>query len=195
MSTDITFEETYAAAREGEPTARAWLVERFDEELGKRLSRKAGRDVRRWNQTDDLRQSVWTKFFEKLPTYPSDLTESELKGYLFQIGRRCIADAAAQGGKQIGESKASIGEPLALMASTGEVTKADERRNLEEVISLLPEKLAVVVRLRRIEKMSIAEVAKKLDIAEATVKQRLAKGLRQLERILKRRRSENGEEE
>ena len=68
-------EVNYAAARGGDAAARAWLVERFDEQLAQRMSRKAGRDVRRWNEMDDLCQSVWVRFFERLVTYPADLTE------------------------------------------------------------------------------------------------------------------------
>ena len=193
MGSAHEFERFYAAAREGDPAARAWLVKRFDPELERWIHRKAGRDVRRWNEIGDLRNDVWATFLERLPTYPPDLTEGELKGYLFQLADWRIADAVGKEGRQIAESKASAGEPLAPMPSTGEVTKADDWRNAEETISRLPLDLAAVLRARDLEGKSTAEVARELGIAMPTVKQRLARARSLVERELKRRGKGNAE--
>ncbi len=79
---DSTLGTNYAAARDGDLEARAWLVALFGKKLENRLSRKAGQAVRRWNHTDDLSQSVWTTFFERLCTYPDDLGQDDLKRIL-----------------------------------------------------------------------------------------------------------------
>jgi len=191
MGSADAFERFYAAAREGDPAARAWIVERFDRELERWIHRKAGRDVRRWNEAGDLRNDVWAAFLERLPTYPPDLTGGGLKGYLFQQADWRIANAVGKEGRQIGESKASAGEPLAPIASTGTVTGADDRRSLREAISHLPPNLAAVLRARDLEGKSTAEVARELGIAMPTVKQRLARARSLVERELKRRGKSN----
>ncbi|MEZ6197697.1 MAG: sigma-70 family RNA polymerase sigma factor [Planctomycetota bacterium] len=179
MSQD-DFGQLYRRARAGDEGAFAALVAAFRERLDRFIERRMGAQVRRRCEPDDIFQNVMLTLVDRLPSYPEDLAEDELRAYAFQIAKWRIADVLKRGMREGGESVLPAEDVVAVRSGDGPVTVADERRWTREEIETLPGSYARVMRRFYVDGTPIAEIAEELGLSVDNVKQRLARGRQRL---------------
>lgn len=68
-----------------------------------------------------------------------------------------------------------------------QLTTQETKQEIAEVYKQLPDKIRTVIVLRYINELSIAEIAKTINIPEGTVKSRIHKGLKLLNKMVESR--------
>ena len=169
---DALFADRFRAAREGDSEARTWLVQRYTSDLEAYVSSRMGAAARAKATPDDVVQEAVMTFLGRLPRFPAELGESDVRARLFKIASWTIADLFKRRPLQPLPS-ASRAEPSASAVSRGTVTRADDSRQLQELIGRMREDYADVVRCCVLEGLSFESAAARLGISEANARKRL----------------------
>ncbi len=161
--------ELVALARQGERRAFAELVRRHQDRVFRFVLRMVGsRD-----EAMDLTQDTFMKVHQALPAWRP---QAQFRTWLFQIARNAALDLLRRRGLA---EFVPIDDALAVAdraPSPEERFDTNQRlRLLEHALGQLPADHREVLLLREIEDMSYAEIAVALDVAEGTVKSRIAR--------------------
>ena len=187
MGTSSSIPDIYMAARAGEASSIARLIDVLEPELRTYVSSNAGAGVLRWQSVDDICQSVLGTFLQRLSSFPEDLSADELRAYLFQLAKWQVLSLAARTTRDAGESEVTPRTAPADSPTTGVVTHEDDRRWLGEVIERLPAIHAEVLRACVLEARPREEVARQMGLSEATLAKRLSRARQELQRLVGRR--------
>ena len=176
-------------ARHGDERAIRSLIARHNQ----RLFRVARAVVRNDAEAEDIVQETYVRAFTRLDSFRG---EARLSTWLTRIA---LNEALGRLRKQRPHASLDVldtlspgDRPLAVAAgfsNTIETPEAETVRNqtrgmLEDVVDRLPDPLRIVLVLRDIEGLSTEETAEQLSIRAETVKTRLHRARKQLERIL-----------
>ena len=170
------FHATYAAARAGDAVAVSRLVDGIAERVRAYLAQRSGPTILRHADREDLFQSAVLTLLDRLPRFPADLDETEFLAYALQIARWHLASAAARAPRERGASQIAFEDPPLPTASTGPVTRDDDRRWLRSEIRKLDQKYAVVLMRHYVDGQDVDTIARALGLTSAAVKQRLKRG-------------------
>ncbi|HMM87531.1 sigma-70 family RNA polymerase sigma factor [Azohydromonas sp.] len=158
-----------ALARQGDRGAFAVLVRRHQDRVFRFLRRML--DSR--DEAMDLTQDTFMKAYEALPAWRP---QAQFGTWLLQIARNAALDQLRR--RRLVEF-VPVDQALTLAdaAPTPEQRLATSRRLalLDRALAQLPAEHREVLLLREIEDLSYAEIAAVLDVAEGTVKSRLAR--------------------
>jgi len=155
----------------GDAEAVRELIERYKRPLGSVLQRALGSSP----DVDDVFQETWIRVVRSAHRYDP---EQRFSAWLFAIAWNLVKDRWSKG--------VPVDDvDLALMPSFGAspeqgAVDADRARQVRELVSRLPERLAQAILLRYFEELSEKEVAERLGVPVGTVKSRLHHGLKKL---------------
>lgn len=141
----------------------------------------AGTMIRDKSACEDIVQNIFLKLWNERETLE---IETSLKSYLLRAVRNSCIDFIRH--KKIVDNYAN-----AIFAMDGDYTTedyvlhSDLNKHLQKAILKLPEKQREAFVLSRFQDMKYKEIAKKLNIAERTVEDRISKALSQLRLELK----------
>jgi RNA polymerase sigma factor (sigma-70 family) len=169
-------------ARDGDPAAWQVLVDQHSTLLRRYLDRRMGPQLRRTCSSGDLVQEVLTRMLHALRAAPADATLQTFRRWLLQHADWVLASRGHGARRHFGESVAGVIDGSLAdrsPATTGPVTHADQVAWMRSLLDRLDPKYADVVRLR-LDGVSFAEIAERLGVEEATVRQRLSRVLRTL---------------
>ena len=172
--------ELYRAARAGEHAAQDELVRRHWAELGRFVERIVGPAIREREDPEDLRLLALETFLRRLPGFPEELSEDEARARLFQIAKWSVGNVLK---KERRETPVESWSRLAMddsLPSRGTVTRADDRRKLEELLERMKPEYAEVLRRSVLEAKSLEVVASELAISEENARKRLQRAKAQL---------------
>ena len=137
---------------------------------------------RHWPQREDhhdLRQELYARVYEAasraLPTQP--------KAFLFTSARHLMADRIRRNRVVSIETMGDLEPSSVLVDDVSPERWCGGRqllRRLSDAFDCLPDRCREVVWLRRVEQLSLKEVAMRLGITEKTVEKHIAKGMRLL---------------
>jgi len=184
----------YENARQGDSAAYARLTSALRPEILRFLRDVSGPDVCRHEGPQDLVQRVFKVLQTRMERLPHC---HERKGVLriFRLqARREIANTLMRLERTPRGPSALPPEPATPTRSRGTVTRADDKRKLEEVLAAMKPEYAAVLRCCVLEEMTRAQAAAALGISEENVKKRLARARGELRALTKNwRREENGD--
>jgi RNA polymerase sigma-70 factor, ECF subfamily len=140
------------------------------------------------SEAEDVMQEAYVRAFEHLDQFAG---RSQFRTWLTRIAVN-EALARAERGKRFRRSDSrdeSIGDPMDAFFSLEpspeeQVSESEMRGLLEQAIARLPESYRSVLLLRDVEEISSEEVARMLNLSEATVKVRLHRARRTLRRTI-----------
>ena len=178
---NVLFERFHA----GERSAFDELSERVRPRLAGLVDKALGEGVRAVVSVDDVLQETWLRAFASRERFTSSDVESFVR-WLGGIARNVILEAARRSRRTVFALGDDLGlgeaEPAAdgTTASRASV-RAERFERLEDALDQLSEEHRRVIVLARIERLSIAEVAKRLDRSPGATSQLLWRALRALE--------------
>lgn len=178
------------AARRGEPGALDELCRRLEPGVQAYVRSRVGLGLARWVDPADIVQGVLLEVLGSLERLPDGAGEDELRRRLLRTAQSRIRDAARRHERDAGET-AMPTPPEELRrepASTGSVSRADERRWMLELVERLPPKYADVVRLCALEGLPFAEAGGRLGLSVDAVRVRYDRARRMLAQRLEARR-------
>lgn len=184
MTSGDDFARRYQRARDGDRAAQDALVRDMQTSLTAYVRRRAGADVRRQFEPEDLCQTATIRFLQRLPGFPADLDQNALLRRLLRIARWTIADVLKRRRLVLGESAAPALDPPARQPTMGPVTRADERARIERLLARMRPGYAEVLRRVLLQGQTAAAVAAQLDLEPSTVRKRLERARAELERLL-----------
>jgi len=195
MADEQDLRQTVQQATEGNPVAMDALFGRYLPQVRRYLARQAGQLIQAKESVSDLAQSVCREALEQLADGRFDYRgEAEFKQWLYKAAEHKIQnrhrfyaakkrDAGREVAKTAG-SGADAGE-LARTVTTpsGQVMRADQRRELDEHIEKLPQKQRQVVRMFYLEQLSHKQIAQELGVSETHSRVLLVRAMAQLARL------------
>jgi RNA polymerase sigma factor (sigma-70 family) len=147
------------------------------------LQRHGGRE----DEASDLRQEIYVRVYQ----YAQRSIPTSTKAFILQVARNLIIDRARRQNVVSIETIADV-EWQAMLddspSSESFVAARQELRLLQAALDDLPPKCRRVVCMRRVEGLSQKEVADRLGIAEETVENQVARGMRRISDALGDRR-------
>lgn len=171
------------AIREGDAAAFKVLYDRY----WQRLYIKAAQRVDS-SEAKDIVQEVMTTLWRRrneVFTFP----DGEIGRYLFTAIKYRVISHYAYGAAEI--PGAELFELPAAAAASDPLEAKQFSEFIETEIRALPPRMQEIFRLSREEELSIADIARRLDLSEQTVKNQLTEALRRLREAL--RSGDNGE--
>lgn len=159
-------------------TIKRWFIEEVLP-LERDLVRFITRHCRRGEDVPDVRQEVYER---ALSGSPSDGPRAT-RNYVFTIARNVLIDRARRAKIVSFEQIADIdtlGWNQDLFAQDRQLTARDELRRAMAGLEQLPPRCREVVRLRKVEGLSIRETAAQLGVSHHTIERQLTLGLRAL---------------
>lgn len=176
-----------AAARSGDPSAFAELIERYQGRIGRLM----GRFTRDPGEVEDLSQEVFVKVFRKLDSFQHG---SAFYTWLYRIAVNTAADYLSRSRRRRlrlveHEAELDLNEPDAeARAGAAQPLIDDElRRVTREVLDELPEKYRTILILREYEDLSYTDMAAVLQCSMGTVESRLFRARQRFKDALARR--------
>lgn len=144
-----------------------WAMDRFGEEI-KRLIFTY---VRNHSVVDDLSQEVFVKVYKNLPLFRGDST---MKTWIYRIAINTCKDYLSSLKHRVQQ----LVQPLLSVGTLPEemVVQTEERRQLAQVVMLLPLKYREVLILHYYRDFSVEEISDLLTLNSNTVKTRLRRG-------------------
>ncbi len=169
--------ELLAGLRAGSPAAFVAMVNRYN----RRLYRVARAVLRDEGESEDVVQETYLRAVSKLATFRG---EAPLGTWLVRIALHEAFARARRRGRmlRLGEGLAATIRPQATPERC--VYDGELRRVAEAAIDGLPETLRLVLVLRLLEGMSVAETARALGLSRVTVKVRLFRARAALRHVL-----------
>jgi len=170
--------------RRGNKEAFGELVQRYEQ----RLMRVILRFIRDVNIAEDLTQETFIRAFERLDQFDPSRRFSP---WLFRIGVNLTMDYHRRRKRRIwallftDQSQDKWIDPETNDPREG----LDLQREVQMVISKIPEKYRTVLVLRDLENFSTSEIAAILDRKEATIRWRLAEARNQFQALWEKRQS------
>jgi RNA polymerase sigma-70 factor (ECF subfamily) len=163
-----------ARARKGDEEAVALLCGILGPRLRAHVARRMGPRVSRWIEPDDVVQQVLFELTRSFGALPPEADEAELLRRAYRTANSRILDALNKRDRDVGESAVPehARERAQAFASTGSVTREDDRRWLHEFVARLPEEYREVVRMCALEELSYVEAARRLGMSSDTVRKR-----------------------
>ncbi|MCA9322074.1 MAG: sigma-70 family RNA polymerase sigma factor [Planctomycetes bacterium] len=166
------FDELYARARAGDPAAQSDIQRVLGPRLDRYVQRQLGMRLLARVEPEDVSQTAFLRFLQRLAQFPERLDESQALAYLLQLARWAIRDLCRDEA-DVQPLASSVAAPV---ASRGPVTRDDERRWTREQICALPERYREVMKLHYCEGRDLQAIGIELGIEHNLVKQRLARG-------------------
>lgn len=138
-------------------------------------------------QTEDVTQNVFISVLKSMDQ-TADMTDAQLKGWLYRVAVNAALDAKRRGSKEV-LSDEPVGAEVADTGQTPEAAAvANETRTvvkaaLAEMEDIYREPLMMYY----YSDMSVQEISETLELSEGTVKSRMARGRKILAKHLKAR--------
>jgi RNA polymerase sigma factor (sigma-70 family) len=176
--------EAMARTRDGDWEAFGLLVERHRDPLVRYLSRLAGdRD-----QGEELAQEAFVRLWLASRRYRE---EGRFEAYLYRIGTRLVRSSERRRRVRLRALlSGGLGTAISLWpaseADAGQrLLREESEAELARAVAELPLRFRVPLILQAIEERPVAEVARLLDLPEATVKTRLFRARERLRALLR----------
>ena len=147
------------------------------------------------DEADDIVQETFIKAFSSIKTFD---TKYSFATWLFKIAtnncidhlrKRKIYSISINSTVSDEEGENDIGLPDLTYEADRNIIEEQKKKLIEDAINSLPEKYAVVVRMRHQEDKTYEEVAKELNIPVGTVKAHIFRGREMLNKYLKDKRA------
>ncbi len=180
MDSVNAFNQLYRSACAEDRSAQDGLVRLYWVELGAFVERITGPTIKQRVDPEDLRLLALETFLRRLPTFPKDLSEDEVRARLFQIAKWSVADVCK---REQRETPVASWGALAnddTLPSRGAVTQADDRRMLRDIIGRMKPEYADVLRCSVLEGLTVEQAAAELGITEENARKRLLRAKKQL---------------
>ena len=181
---ELQDEEVVARVLSGETALFEILMRRYNQRLY-RVSRVILRDD---GEAEDVMQDAYVRAFEHLNQFAG---KAAFSTWLTRIAiHESLARKRRRGRmEELDALTAENGDAMPILKSSAPTPEADTaqaeaRQLLEDAIDRLPENYRVVVMLREVEEMSVAETAESLGVTDAVVKTRLHRAHAMLRRDL-----------
>ena len=159
-------------------TLRRWFIDEVLP-LEQELVRFIARHCRDGADIPDVRQEVYERALTRLSADTLDST----RGFLFAIARNVLIDRARRAKivsfEQVADIDAVDGD-VDLSEQDRRMTARDELRRAMLGLEQLPPRCREVVRLRKVEGLSIRETADRMGVSHHTIERQLTLGLRAL---------------
>ena len=175
-------DELVARVGRGESEAVEEVLDLLRPLVAAAVHRKMRPPARRWMDPEDLVQVVLTEIAGRIDKLPAEGGWQELRRWTWRTVDLRLRDAWRKHQRMLGESAITPEGAVAERGGVGEVTRHDERRWLEELVSQLPEQYSEVVRLCAFEGMTPEAAAHELGISRDAVYKRYEKARRALQR-------------
>lgn len=165
-------DEAVARILNGETSLFEVIMRRYNQ----RLYRVARAILRQDHEAEDVVQDAYVRAYAHLDqfagraafaTWLTRIAIHEALGRKRRSGRMEELEAVETKGEHLPELKSAIPDPETESAS------AEARQFLERAIGSLPEDYRIIVVLREVEEMTVAETAASLEVSEGVVKTRL----------------------
>lgn len=158
-----------AHARNGDSRAFTELVSRHQDRVFRFVFRMVGSR----EEAMDITQETFMKAWQAMPRWRPD---AQFGTWLLQIARNGALDVLRRG-RIVAFEPLDDALPVADPAATPEQRVEARRRieSLDAALRALPVEHREVLLLREVEDLSYAEIAQALDVAEGTVKSRIAR--------------------
>jgi RNA polymerase sigma-70 factor (ECF subfamily) len=167
-----------ASVRMSTPELRAWFV-REVVPLEPELMQYLQHNWRNRSDILDLRQEVYIRVFEAARTRLPEKT----RGFVFTTARNLLIDRVLHEQIVPIEAVADL-EALDIAKDAPDPERnaiaREELRRLQEVLDRLPPRIREAIVFRKIDNLSIPEIAQRMDVSENTVKTHLVTGVRVL---------------
>ncbi|MBO4848579.1 MAG: RNA polymerase sigma factor [Clostridia bacterium] len=126
--------------------------------------------------TEDVTQNVFMSVLKNMDSV-AELSDAQLKGWLYRVAVNAALDAKRRGGKEV-LSDEPVGAEVADTGATpeDEVMKSDTRSAVKEALAALDDKYREPITMYYYSGMSVIEIADALGVSEGTVKSRMARG-------------------
>jgi RNA polymerase sigma-70 factor (ECF subfamily) len=181
-------EISLAALRSGDRSALAQLVEAFSGQI----YQLALKMMNNPQDAEDVLQNTFIKAFQHVAEFEG---RSKLSTWLYRIATNEALMMIRKRRPEINEadSQAMDSEDADItptefvdwgMLPENELLSSESKKQLDQAIQNLPEKLRIVFLLRDIEGLSIQETAQSLDLNEAVIKTRLLRARLRLREAL-----------
>ncbi len=170
-------ETLVSRAKGGDRAAFDALLERFHERLRVFVDSRLGERLRRRIGVEDILQEVSIRALQSLGRF-SWKDEQSFHAWLRGIAEHVILHAAQKHRREVApiESAPPAGDP-----SPSRTLRREERfERLQDALLSLSADHQEVIRLARLERLRIAEIAKRMQRSEDAVHQLLARALRKL---------------
>ena len=185
--TELSDSELIKAFGEGDHAAFETLYHRYRRQLYGFLSNLIPGNPA---EVDEVFEETWLRVIDKLPKYRDD---GKFSAWLFRVSRNLFIDRVRRNrppGNGVlnldAEEAPEIAGP-ASMSPERELDSADLERVIADAVGKLPQEQREVFLLRDVHGLSVEETAQALQIAQGTVKSRLARAREKIAAELKRR--------
>ena len=170
--------EILTRATRGDRAAFDQLVARSEERLRDFLSRRIRADLRDRLDVDSLTNDVFARAFESLTCFDGE-NEDAWFGWLAGIAKNVVLEEIARLTRR--RALRMEREPVTEEPSPSRLLQREERfERLDDALHGLPEDHREVIRLCRLERLTIREVAERMNRSPGAVKMLLARALQEL---------------
>ena len=167
------FREIFKAAKCGDENAREALCEQALSMALQAARRSLNRTDRQFLDSVDIRQSVVIRFIDRLP----DLTfegEPQLAGWLGKVASNLVREKRRNAQRQKRDQRRNVALPTAGLPDplAQSVSRVVNRIFLSEVLGLLTDEEAALLRLHKVEGRTFEEIARQLNLKNAEAARR-----------------------
>ncbi len=191
------FEELLGRAKQGDQgdeLARTTLLQQLRIVLRPIVEREPGQKLRVRANGSDLLQKVLIQVTIDFPQFRGD-TSAEFIGWVRRILERDIQEILQRekytAKRSIDREQDASHEirqaPGVQTSPSRRMIRSEHKQIIREAIDQLDEEVREVMRMKFLEDLSMAEIARQLDKSESAVARLLVKGMKQLKAILKQR--------
>ncbi|HCS51550.1 sigma-70 family RNA polymerase sigma factor [Rubinisphaera sp.] len=188
------FEELLVRTRQGDELARSALLQHLRDVLRPIVEQELGQRLRVRADESDLLQKVLIQVTKDFPQFQGE-TSSEFVGWVRKILENDIKELLQ---KEKYTAKRSIDReqdasheirqaPGVQTSPSRRMIRSEHTQIVREAIDQLDDEVRVVMRMKFLEDLSMADIARKLDKSESAVARFLVKGMRQLKILLTQR--------
>lgn len=179
--------DTVAAARSGSLEAQETLSRRFQSTLESVVRVRMGTRLRRFATPEDIAQEAMVNALKVLDRLREGAGFEDFRAILLKNAEWLLLNLGRRARGFVGPSQVAMDQgPVERAVSTltrGPVTRADDRRWLEEKIARLDDRYAEVLRLH-LEGKNIAEIADEMGLLEDAARKRHKRAIELLKLIV-----------
>ena len=188
------FDELLARTIQGDELARSALLQQLRIVLRPLIEQELGQKLRVRVDGSDLLQKVLIQVTKDFPQFQGD-TSSEFVGWVRKILENDIKEILQRekytAKRSIDREQDASHEirqaPGVQTSPSRRMIRSEHKQIVREAIEQLDDEVRVVMRMKYLEDLSMADIARKLDKSESAVARLLVKGMRQLKILLTQR--------
>jgi RNA polymerase sigma-70 factor (ECF subfamily) len=153
------------------------------------------------SHTDDIEDLVQESFLKAWRSLPKLRDPDRFLPWLIRIVSHLATDWQRSRKRKAARNTTSVNAVLYTIPSHNEkdpgdrITQNEEYKSILEALKLLPEKQRIVLTMRFLEELTPSDIAKKLCEPPGTIRNRIFRGLKKLEKLVHRKTADEGYQE